>query len=322
MEISPIVIIYGAIFIGVLLLVQAIYLLVFGRSIRLESRLNRRMEFLDASKDRAEAIEKLRKEITQHAGGIGIPFYSLLAENATKGRIAFSPPALVGLMAVLAAGVFVLLTFMTEAAMAMRAGLAVVFGVGAVWFWVARQAKKRYDMIEEQLPDAIDLIVRGLRVGHPFVHALAAAAKEIPDPLGSELGLIADEASYGRDMGEALLAFADRMDMQDLRFLAVAVTIQQSSGGNLAEILDGLGKVIRARFRLFRRVRAITAEAKWSGMFLSGFPIAAMLMISAVQPDYYDEVKESPLFVPVALVVFVFLIINVLYMRKMVNIKV
>ena len=102
----------------------------------------------------------------------------------------------------------------------------------------------------------------------------------------------------------------------------VAVTIQAQSGGNLAEILDGLSKVVRARFKLFRRVRAITAEAKWSGMFLSGFPIAAMLMISMVKPDYYDEVKGTALFIPVALVVCIFLVINVLYMRKMVNIQV
>ena len=97
----------------------------------------------------------------------------------------------------------------------------------------------------------------------------------MPDPLGTEFGLIADEAAYGRDVAESLKAFAERMDSQDLRFLAVAVTIQQQSGGNLAEILDGLAKVIRARFKLFRRVKAITAEAKWSGMFLSGFPLVA-----------------------------------------------
>jgi len=322
MEISPTLIIYGAIFLGVLFLVQAVYLLVFGRSIRLESRMNRRMEFLESTNDRAEAIERLRKEITQHTRGMGIPFYTLLAEKATKGRVAFSPPMLVVLMFAITGAVFAALTQFTEADIAFRVPMAVTFGFGGVWFWVSKQAKKRYDLIEEQLPDAIDLIVRGLRVGHPFVHAMAAAAKEIPDPLGSELGLIADEASYGRDMGEAILAFAERMDMQDLRFLAVAVSIQQTSGGNLAEILDGLGKVIRARFRLFRRVRAITAEAKWSGMFLSAFPILAMIMISTVQPNYYDEVKETALFIPVALVVFAFLGINILYMRKMVNIKV
>lgn len=203
-----------------------------------------------------------------------------------------------------------------------RLGVSVVMGIGAVWFWVSGKAKKRYNMIEEQLPDAIDMLVRGLRVGHPFVQALSAAAKEIPDPLGSELGFIADEAAYGRDMGEALMSFAERIDMQDLRFLAVAVTIQQQSGGNLADILDGLSKVVRARFKLFRKVRAITAEAKWSGNFLSGFPVLAMIMISLLKPDYYDEVKETALFIPVAIVVFAFLVINVLYMRKMVNIQV
>jgi tight adherence protein B len=302
--------------------VEAIYLLAFGRSIRLGSRLNRRLELLQSGKSRERIAEKLRKESDQHDAGMAIPFYALLAEKAAKGKVAFSPGMLVLLMLGVSAMAFVLINMLTEAPTAVIAGVSVAMGVGGVWFWVAGKAKKRIGLIEEQLPDAIDLIVRGLRVGHPFVHALASAAKEIPDPLGSELGMIADEASFGRDMGEALMAFAERMELQDLRFLAVAVNIQQQSGGNLAEILDGLSKVVRARFKLFRRVRAITAEAKWSGMFLSGFPIAAMLMISVVKPDYYDEVKETALFIPVALVVFAFLVVNVLYMRKMVDIKV
>lgn len=322
MEISPVLIIYGAIFVGIVMLVEGIYLFVFGKSIRLGARLNRRMDLLDGGKSRAEVIDKLRKETTQHSQSTAIPFYSLLAEKAEKGKIAFSPLMLILLMVVVGLAGYTAMSIMTEAPNAVRIGVSTAMGIGSIWFWVSGKAKKRLNMVEEQLPDAIDLIVRGLRVGHPFVHALAAAAKEIPEPLGTELGLIADEASYGRDMGEALLAFAERMDMQDLRFLAVAVTIQAQSGGNLAEILDGLSKVVRARFKLFRRVRAITAEAKWSGMFLSGFPIVAMIMISVIKPDYYDEVKETSLFIPVALVVVAFLIINVLYMRKMVNIQV
>mgnify|MGYP001208053807 FL=1 len=322
MSISPTVLIYLAIFGGILLLVEGIYLFAFGRSIQLGSRLNRRLELLDGAKDRNAVLDKLRKEATQHSSSVSIPFYSLLAEKAEKGKIAFSPLMLMGMMVLVGAAGYMALTLFTDAPTAVRAGVGAAMGIGGIWFWVAGKAKKRFAMIEEQLPDAIDLIVRGLRVGHPFVHALAAAAKEIPDPLGTELGMIADEASYGRDMSEALLAFAERMDMQDLRFLAVAVTIQAQSGGNLAEILDGLSKVVRARFKLFRRVRAITAEAKWSGMFLSAFPIVSMLMISVIKPDYYDEVKETALFIPVALVVVAFLVINVLYMRKMVNIQV
>ena len=177
-------------------------------------------------------------------------------------------------------------------------------------------------MIEEQLPDAVELMVRSLRVGHPFSSAVNIVAKEVPDPLGSEFGMIADEAAYGRDITESLKALAERMDMQDLRFLAVAVTIQQTSGGNLAEILDGLAKVIRARFKLFRRVKAITAEAKWSGMFLSVFPFGALVMINIIQPNYYDDVKETSAFIPACLVVAAFLIINMIFMKIMVNIKV
>jgi tight adherence protein B len=159
-------------------------------------------------------------------------------------------------------------------------------------------------------------------VGHPFSAAIGIVAKEVADPLGTEFGMIADEAAYGRDVSESLKGFAERMDSQDLRFLAVAVTIQQTSGGNLAEILDGLAKVVRARFKLFRRVAAITAEAKWSGMFLSMFPLAALVLILMVKPDYYDDVKETSSFIPAALIVGVLLTCNVIFMKIMVNIKV
>jgi tight adherence protein B len=195
-------------------------------------------------------------------------------------------------------------------------------GVGSVYVWINSKAKKRMSMLEEQLPDAVELMVRSLRVGHPFSSAVAIVAKEVPDPLGSEMGVISDEAAYGRDMGDTLKAMAERIDMQDLRFLAVAVAIQQQAGGNLAEILDGLAKVIRARFKLFRRVKAITAEAKWSGMFLSGFPIVALVMINVIQPNYYDDVRETSAFIPAALVVAGFLVANVIVMRRLVNIKV
>ena len=147
------------------------------------------------------------------------------------------------------------------------------------------KANKRLGMIEEQLADAVELMVRSLRVGHPFSSAISIVANEVPDPLASEFGVIADESAYGRDVGEALKDMAERLDMQDLRFLAVAVTIQQQSGGNLAEILAGLSKVIRARFRLFRRVKAITAEAKWSGKFLSAFPIVASDRDQRLRPE-------------------------------------
>jgi len=177
-------------------------------------------------------------------------------------------------------------------------------------------------MIEEQLPDAVELMVRSLRVGHPFASAVQIVANEVEDPLATEFGIIADESAYGRDVGEALKEMAERLDMQDMRFLAVAVTIQQQSGGNLAEVLAGLAKVIRARFRLFRRVKAITAEAQWSGKFLSGFPLFCLGGILAKDPGYYDSVIDHPWFIPACFVVGAMLTVNLFVMRMLTNIKV
>ena len=322
MQISAAPLIYIMIFVAVVVIVNGIYLIVFGKSISLNSRVSRRLTLLEKNANREQVLEQLRKEMNQHLNARNIPLYSMLAKKAQRANIAFSPQALIGIMALVSVIAFMLLSVFTAAEFGLRVVLAVVMGVGGVFFWVNRMAQKRMSLLEEQLPDSIELMVRSLRVGHPFSTAIGIVAKEIPDPLGSEFGVISDEAAYGRDVSESLKAFAERMDSQDLRFLAVAVSIQQQSGGNLAEILEGLSKVVRARFKLFRRVRAITAEAKWSGMFLSGFPIVALLMINVIQPDYYDEVKGTSAYIPAALFVVTFLIINIIYMKVMTNIKV
>ena len=322
MVISAEPLIYGLIFLAVMALVQGIYLTVFGKSISLNSKFNRRMEMLEKGAGREQVLEQLRKEMSQHMKSKSIPLYAILADKAQKANIAFTPGQLVMVMGVMTVVAFFLLTFGTGASLPIRLVISVAMGVGSVYVWVNKTAKKRLALLEEQLPDAVELMVRSLRVGHPFSSALQIVAKEVPDPLGTEMGVISDEAAYGRDVGEALKAMAERMDMQDLRFLAVAVTIQQTSGGNLAEILDGLAKVVRSRFKLFRRVKAITAEAKWSGMFLSLFPILALVMINVIQPNYYDDVRQTSAFIPACLVVAGFLTANIFVMRMLVNIKV
>ncbi len=315
-------IIYGGIFLGVLILVNGVYLVAFGKSISLTNRVNRRLEMLDKGERREDVLAKLRKEMDQHMQSRSLPIYSMLASKAQKAALAFTPQQLILVMVAASVFAFVGLSIGTEAGAAVRAVMSVFMGVGGVYFWVNHRAKKRLSMIEEQLPDAVELMVRSLRVGHPFSSAISIVAKELKDPLATEFGIIADESTYGRDVGEALKHMAERLDMQDLRFLAVAVAIQQQAGGNLAEILNGLSKVIRARFRLFRRVKAITAEAQWSGKFLSGFPIGALIFIQVAKPDYYDEVLDHPWFIPACFIVGIMLAANMIVMRWLVNIKV
>ncbi len=322
MNISFEPLLYGIIFVAVLLMIEGLYLVVFGKSISLNNKVNRRLDMIQKGGSREKVLEQLRKEMNQHMKSGGIPLYSMLADKALRANIAFSPTALIAIMGVLSVIIFGMLTHLTEASAAIRLLIAVVMGVGAVYVWVNNKCKKRMALLEEQLPDAIELMVRSLRVGHPFSSAINIVAKEVADPLGTEFGVIADESAYGRDVSESLKHLAERMDMQDLRFLAVAVTIQQTSGGNLAEILHGLSQVIRARFKLFRRVKAITAEAKWSGAFLSVFPLLALVGINVLEPNYYVDVKETKFFIPAALVVGVFLTVNMIFMKIMVNIKV
>ncbi|WP_425099237.1 type II secretion system F family protein [Tropicibacter sp. S64] len=315
-------IIYGIIFIAVLVLVEGVYLVAFGKSISLNNKVNRRLEMLDKGEGREDVLAKLRKEMDQHMQSRSLPLYSVLADKAQKAAIAFTPQQLIMLMAAVSVVAFIGLSIGTEAGFAVRLLMGIGMGIGGVYMWVNHKAKKRLSMIEEQLPDAVELMVRSLRTGYPFTSAISIVSKEIKDPLATEFGIIADEATYGRDIGEALKHMAERLDMQDLRFLAVAVAIQQQAGGNLAEILEGLAKVIRARFRLFRRVKAITAEAQWSGKFLSAFPLGALVFIQVAKPDYYDEVLDHPWFIPACFIVFIMLALNMIVMKALVNIKV
>ncbi len=315
-------IIYGLIFISVLVIVEGLYLIVFGKTLRREKRVNRRLALLQEGRDTEEVLSILRQEREGASKVRGIPIIGILTEQARHANIVISPRALTLTLLVMIGISFVLLGIFTSAAVHIQAVVAVIMGYATLYLWLRSKAKKRIYLFEEQLPDSLDLMVRSLRVGHPINAAVSIVAREMPDPIGTEFGLIADEATYGMNVNEALDRMAARVPVPDLRFLAIAVNIQAQSGGNLAEILDGLSKVIRSRFKLFRKVKAITAEARWSGWFLSVFPVVALLLVQVVQPDYYDRVSDHPLFIPGAILTFILLIANIIFMRILVDIKV
>jgi len=309
-------------FFGVIMIIEGLYLVVFGKSIKLNSRVNRRLALLEQGKGHEEVLNTLRKEREQHAKSKKVPLLSILGNKATQANIAFSPKALIMIMIFISISSFSVIFVMTSLSPLISMLIGTIMGVGSVFVWLNKKAKARLELFEEQLPDAVELIVRSLRVGHPFSSAINVVAQEMSDPIGTEFGMLADEATYGRDLVLALEDMADRVDIQDLRFLTVAVGIQAQSGGNLAEVLDGLGKVIRSRFRLFRRVKAITSEAKFSGYFLSAFPVLALLAILFISPHYYDDVMETAAFIPACIGVAVMMVLNVIIMNAMVDIKV
>lgn len=314
--------IYAFIFVGVFLMVEGIYLLIYGKTLKREKKVNRRLALLQQGRDTEEVLNILRLEREGSERNEKLPVIGPLVEMARHAAITLSITQIILSLVGLVVVSFLLLTLFTGAVIQIRIVVALVTGYAAFYIWLRGKAKKRIALFEEQLPDALDLMVRSLRVGHPMTAAIGIVAKEMADPLGTEFGLIGDEATYGMAVTDAIDRLAERVPVPDLRFLAIAMSIQATSGGNLAEILEGLSRVIRARFKLFRKVKAITAEARWSGWFLSVFPVIALLLVQVVQPDYYDRVSDHPLFVPGAILTFIMLVINVFFMRWLVNIKV
>jgi tight adherence protein B len=200
--------------------------------------------------------------------------------------------------------------------------IAPVIGFLLVVLNLRRQAKKRCANFEEQLPDAIDLMVRSLRVGHPVSAAMSAIAREMPAPIGPEFAIASEEVTYGHDVPTAFRAMAKRVPVLDLGFLNVVLQVQQDSGGNLIEALSGLSNVIRERFRMFRKVKSLTVEGRVSAWILSLFPIVLILLLRLTKPDYFDQILELEIFPILALVAAFLLIVNVIAMRTITNIKV
>jgi tight adherence protein B len=215
------------------------------------------------------------------------------------------------------------LAFLLPPAIAWTALLfAPIVGVGAVLAYISRARNQVKMKFEEQLPDALDLIVRSLKIGHPVSSAIALIAREMPEPIGPEFGIVAEQISYGRDLPAAVLQMQERVPATDLAYFSMAVQIQMESGGNLVESLQKLANVIRDRYRMFRKAHAITAEGRFSAWALSLFPFVIAFALQLVRPDYYTQVANEPWFPYIVVVVVIMLIVNIIMMRVLTTIKV
>jgi tight adherence protein B len=154
---------------------------------------------------------------------------------------------------------------------------------------------RRQKKFAAQFPDAIDIIVRSLRAGHPVPIAISMVARELSDPIGSEFGTVSDEVTYGADLESAMRNLYFRVGTDDLPLFVTAVAIQGSTGGNLGEILENLSAVIRQRFKMRRKIRALAAEGRASALILSSLPIAMFAVINFLVPNFYGSVWNEDL---------------------------
>lgn len=181
---------------------------------------------------------------------------------------------------------------------------------------------KRLKRLGKQLPDALDLMSRGLRVGHPINTTLISVAEEMPDPIGTEFGLIVSQVTYGDELVDAMADMAERIDDEDVRYLAIAIAMQHGSGGDLARVLSTLARVIRARMKLRRKVRAISSEGRLTAYILSALPVAIAATMTILTPSYYGDVMDYPSFWPIMSVIAAALVVNAIVLFKLVNFRI
>jgi tight adherence protein B len=181
---------------------------------------------------------------------------------------------------------------------------------------------RRSEKLEEQLPDAIDVIRRALRAGHPFNAALKLVAEDMEAPIGKEFELTFADINYGNDVRRALLGLLDRVPSVTMMSFVTAVLLQRETGGNLAEILEQIVKVVRGRFRFFRKVRTLSAEGRMSAWVLALVPLILFAALSVTQPTYLPVLVHDPLGRKIVVVAICLAFVGTLWMRKLLRIQV
>ncbi|HKT99387.1 MAG TPA: type II secretion system F family protein [Paraburkholderia sp.] len=187
--------------------------------------------------------------------------------------------------------------------------------------YVRRRRARRLVRFEQQLPEICDMLGRALRAGHAFSSAIDMVGSEFAEPAGGEFRITFDEITYGVSLNDALCSLANRMPVNDLRYLVIAVLIQRDTGGNLAELLDSTAWLIRERLKLFDKVRVLSAEGRLSAWVLGLLPVGSAALISVLNPPFLEVFWKDPVGVQLFYSVLVSMLCGVFWVRRIVKIK-
>jgi len=272
---------------------EGAYLLLYNQA-SYRKNINRRLKVMDDKTDRESVLIQLRRERGLTGGGeYRLPLINL-NQLILQSGVTIGLGRLVVFMVIGAIAAFA--TIIAYDQSLWRAVLAAAVAGLLLPYLVLRLLRgRRQKKFGAQFPDAIDIIVRSLRAGHPVPVAISMVAREQPDPVGSEFGLVTDEITYGADLESAMRNLYFRVGTDDLPLFVTAVAIQGSTGGNLGEILNNLSAVIRQRFKMRRKIRALAAEGRASALILSTLPIALLAIINFLVPDFYASVWSESL---------------------------
>jgi len=297
------------------------------------SAVNERLRMIEHGDDRQSIVTRLRKESSATFAHIRGPLGRALrwmervirasGTGMAAKQVIFLMFAVTGLIfALLVIGAAWVGYGVTLALIELALAFSLSLGLGLPLLYLSHAAQKKRARMQEQFPVALDIFVRGLKAGHPIASALSLLAAEMEDPIGSEFGLITDEVAYGADLREALQDMADRWDMQDMHMFVVSLSVQNETGGNLAEILENLSRVIRERSAMFLKVRALSSEGRMSAKVLTALPILTFLVVFSINPEFYLKYSSEPAFIIGFSSLIGLYVLGAFIIRRMVDLKV
>lgn len=297
-----------------------------------DKAINLRLKLIERGVPRAETLNLLRRRSTALPPGLPTLFVGplrRLEKLLAQAALLTSTGRLLGLVVAAPVALFFILILLTASLSSLGTGrvfllfiIALLLGLVTPLLLIARKAAKMRKRMGDQFPTALDVFVRGLRAGHPIAAALELLTVEMPDPIGSQFGLVVDEVTYGAELRDALESMAERWELDDMHMFVVCLSVQSETGGNLAEILESLSKVIRERASMMMKVRALSSEGRMSAIMLTVLPIASLVLLFLVNPSFYLDVADDKMFIPGFGMLIGLYLVGVLIIRRMVDLKV
>lgn len=310
----PLIMVVGAIFLAI----QSVLGLI--TEAQTQRVVNRRLQFKERFETTSEAMIELRKSRgLDKDGNLSMPL-QWFNQLVVRSGLPFQPLRWFG--ASFGAGVVATLGYIHfTGGLAIGIGLGLtIFGLGPIVF-LKFVAGGRMKKMSVQLPDALQIVCRSLEAGHPVATAVSLVAREMPDPIGTEFGMAADEVSYGMSLTNAVARMAERAGDPDVELFSATVRLQEKTGGNLCELLKANTTTIRERQTMRLKVKAASSEGRVSAMILTAAPFMVMGAIHVMRPEFYGDVIDDPIVKYAFAGLFTWMAIGNLVMRKMINFK-
>ena len=314
-RIDPGWLIFIGVFIGALLLIEGMRQLTSRRETNSEAR-SRRLRLIAGGTELEERLSILLPNEGSQKNFLGLNLGGKLVAAGLPQQ-----PMLFGLGAI-AVACLMTLALMRVIGAPGAIGLSIMLCVLLPLMVLSAIQSARLKRISSQLPDALDLMGRALRAGHPLSSSIGTVAETMPDPIGTEFGIMVDQISYGDELVTAFRKLAERNPSEDFHYLAVSIAIQHGTGGNLGRVLGVLSEVMRGRIMMRRKIKSMSAEGRISAWILSSIPFLMVGLNSIITPSYYGDVMQDPMFVPMALGAVGLILLNGFVLFRLVNFRI